>query len=393
MRLAFILSAALAALPFRALCAESAAAGPLGKAIAVFGDRNTTKIVLETRQPLIPGRQIYLGPDRIAVTVGELLSKTEQLFYYGASVPGKSKVENGDEINLDGPRTEGTGTRSLSTPSALTLQIKEHYTFEQKRRGEVTAVQGDHAMIDRGSLHEVRDRDIYRIYDGNGRYKGLIELRGVGDMQSSGKLYNALEDFHRDALRTVPGDRVVFAGQRKLFGLGFVGGVKSKRNDVGDTHETNFGGGLLWNVTFPDGWGAEVLFGAYILDGKARMPSNSGLVVENIERRALFIAPIWAKKNFFYPSAISPFLAAGLSFFNGQNKYTYTNFAGGASTDETRKVSTVVPVLGAGIEFFPGRFFRPRFDVRYFAGPKITANGNVFYTESVFYSFGFLTTW
>lgn len=368
--------------------AEEAAA-PLGKAISVYYNQNTTLLILETREPLVTGKQVYMGSGRVAVTVGELLSRSGPQYYYGASVPGRPKVETGDVVGLAPPVTDG-GPSLLPTPTALNLQIKEHYTFEPKRLGEVTAIQGEHAMIDRGSLHEVRERDIYRVYDSSGRYKGLLELRGIGDRQSSGKLYNALEDFRRDARKTAPGDRVVFAGQRKLFGLGFAGGLMARKEYVGQANEENFGGGLLWSVTFPDGWGAEVLFGAYGRTGKSKMSVASGPGIQTLERRALFIAPFWAKKNFFYPSAVSPFVAAGASVFSGHHKWVSTT---ANAFDENKSAAGLVPMLGAGVEFFPGRFFRPRFDVRYFAGPKITAGSSTYNTESVFYSLGFLTTW
>lgn len=375
--------------PFERAHAE----GPIGKVIAVYPDRNTTKLVLETRESIIPGRQVYVGPERLAITVGGLLSRSELSYYYSASAPDRPKIESGDEANTEGAQT-------LSTPNPLTLTIREHYTFEQKRRGEVTAVQGDHAMIDRGSLHEVRERDIYRIYDSSGHYKGLIELRGIGDLQSSGKLYNALEDLHRDALKAAPGDRVVFAGQRKLFGLGVEGGVKSHRSDLGGTHEQNFGAGLLWNVTFPDGWGIELLFGTYVLNGKDTVgsPFNplfpTNRTVDSLDRKAFFSAPIWLKKNFFYPSIVSPFLAAGGSLLVGENHWVHADYSNPANNvDVDKKTSALVPVLGAGLEFFPGRFLRPRIDVRYFAGPRLTAGADVFHTESVFYSVGVLTTW
>ncbi|MDX6768916.1 MAG: hypothetical protein SF051_05245 [Elusimicrobiota bacterium] len=387
MRLMSLLIGSLLLAPAGVL-AESV--GPrLGKAIAVYLDQNSTKLILEVVEPLVTGRQVYIGSGRAAVTVGELLSRSGSQYYYGASTPGRPEIKNGDEISATPPPSDG-GSVELDAPAALHLQTREEYTFGPKGRGEITAVQGDHAMVDRGSLHKVRERDIYRVYDSSGRYKGLLELSGVGDRQSSGKLYNALEDYRRDASKTATGDRVVFAGQRKLFGLGLEGGLMAKKDLVGQAREENFGGGLLWSITFPDGWGAEVLFGAYGRNGRSKMSVVPGPGVRTLDRQALFIAPMWLKKNFFYPSAVSPFLAAGASVFAGRNNWVST---GAMTFDENASKSTVVPMLGAGVELFPGRFFRPRFDVRYFAGPKITAGSNTYYTESVFYSFGFLTSW
>lgn len=358
-----------------------------GKIITSYVDRNTTKMVIEAREPLVAGRNVYVGPKSIPVTVDDLLSRSKGLYYYSAKAAGKVEIEKGAEI-----RTQPT--RELKTPSILSLTIKETYTFEQKRRAEITAVQGNRAMIDRGTLHEVRERDLYRIYDSSGRYKGLLEVRGIGDLQSSGILYNALEDFRRGSLSTQPGDRAIFRGQRKLFGLGLVGGIRGRRDFIFNGREENFGVGLIWNVTFRDGWGAEIFFGGFARDGEGH--NNFPIPpweyhFESNTRRALFIAPIWLKKNFFYPFVVSPFLGAGLSLFVGKNDYRV--LAPDIDINEKKKVTTVVPVLGAGIELFPARFFRPRFDVRWFGGPKIEAAGNTYDTKSVFYSFGFLTTW
>lgn len=378
----------LSALLFSAAHADPIPSSPIGKVIAVYPDRDTTKFIVESRDPMVAGRMVYVGPDSVPVTLGDLLSRTEQYHYYGASVPGKPKIDKGDAVSSE---------KKSSGASALQFRIEEKYVFEQKRRAAITAVQGVHAMIDRGTLHEVRERDIYRLYDSSGRYKGLLEVAGLGDLQSSGKLYNRLEDRRRNALTARPGDRAVFAGQRKLFALGLMGGIRSTNETVINEKETTFGGGLLWNVTFQDGWGAEVLFGGFSREGKGKIETFSGpfFTLENLDqgsRTAKFIAPIWLKKNFFYPSVVSPFLGAGLSLFTGKNEYSRF-VPGSTEVKGSKTVTTVVPVLGGGVEFFPGRFFRPRIEARYFRGPKIDAGGNIYNTESLFYSFGFLTAW
>ncbi len=101
---------------------------------------------------------------------------------------------------------------------------------------------------------------------------------------------------------------------------------------------------------------------------------------------------MWVKKNFFYPDIISPFVAAGLSVMTAENLHRVTA-NGVPEIQGDRAITAPVPVFGAGIEFFSGRFFRPRIEVRYFDGPKINAGDNSFRTSSVFYSAGFLTTW
>lgn len=241
MPLASALALALGISTLPAAAGDSAA----GRVIAVYGDRNSTKLVIEAREPLVAGTNVYAGTDEVAATLGDLLSKSGELLYYGASVPGKADLEVGDEVV--------TARRRIAAPNPLRLKITEAYTFEQKREGEVTAVQDGRAMIDRGTLHEVRERDLYRVYGPDNRYKGLLEVRGIGDLQSSGLLYNALEDTRREALAARPGDRVVFVGQRKLFGLGLAGGQAAGRADAFGEFEKTAGGGLVWSIIFRDG--------------------------------------------------------------------------------------------------------------------------------------------
>lgn len=373
--------------------------GAAGRVIAVYPDRNTTKLVVEAREPLVAASNVFVGPDEVQATLGDVLSRSGDLYYFSASVPGKADVKIGDEVLTQ-------RERRLETPNPLRLKISENYTFEQKRKGEVTAVQDGRAMIDRGTLHEVRERDLYRVYGADKRYKGLLEIRGIGDLQSSGELYNALEDRRRDALKTAPGDRVVFAGQRKLFALGLVGGVQPSNGRAFGVPENSTGAGLLWGLTFRDGWGVEVLFGYYGRDLKeSRVVGSTSFgnarIDERLSRSARFLAPIWLKKSFFFPAIVSPYLAAGGSLFMGDLRYesVYTPpnavMLGIPNTyiNDKGKSLTVVPVLGGGVEFFPARFFRPRLEVRWFDGPTMHAGPETFDTESAFVSAGFFTAW
>lgn len=367
--------------------------GAAGRVIAVYPDRNTTKLVIESREPLVAATNIYAGPDEVEVTLGDVLSRSGELYYFSASVAGKADIKTGDAVITK-------RERRLETTNPLRLKLSESYTFEQKRKAEVTAVQDGRAMIDRGTLHEVRERDLYRVYGPDGRYKGLLEIRGIGDLQSSGVLYNALEDRRRDALRTVPGDRVVFAGQRKLFALGLAGGGMAATERVLGRPETTFGGGLLWDLVFRDGWGVEALFGGYYRElivnrFPPRIPGQSH-TDESVRRSALFLAPVWLKKNFFYPSVVSPFVAAGISPVRARLWYRRAHFnalGGSDITEDEDETFGVAPVLGTGVEFFPARFFRPRFEVRWFDAPALRAGRESFYPGMTVYSLGFFSTW
>jgi hypothetical protein len=363
-----------------------------GKIIAVSQDHSATKLFVEAYQPLISGGVVYVGPNKIPAVLGTSIGRTDQHFIYSASAEAQSEIKIGDEVSLDPPP-------AAARTSKLSLNFNEQYTFEQKRVAAISAVQGGRAMINRGSMSEVHEKDLYRVYDSSGHYKGLLELSAVGDTQASGALYNALEDRHRGALTTAEGDKAVFAGQRKFLGLGFIGGVRSSNDTVITQKESTFAFGLLWDTTFRDGLGLEVLFGGFTRDGQESAHLNltgGNGAYEQVTHQSAFFAPIWVKKNFFYPSPVSPFVAAGGSLLTALNSYHYQVFSGPntlSSVDGSKKLTTIEPVVGAGLEFCQGYFFRPRLEVRYFFGPKVTVSGNVYDTASLYYSAGFVMAW
>lgn len=364
------------------------------KVIAVYGDRNSTKLVIEARKPLVVGAPVYAGPLENEVTLGNLLSRTGDLYYYAASAPGDVPVKQGDPV---GTRR----TRVLETPQPLRLNVAETYTFQQKGVGEVTAVQEGRAMIDRGTLHEVRERDIYEVRDSSGLRKGFLEIHGIGDLQSSGVLYDRLLERRKRALETSPGDRVVFIGQRKLFALGaFYGMSWGGREEYGST-ESAFGAGLVWDLKFKDGWGFEALFGYYgrNLSGKNTdkytLPGPAAMtVVRELSWSASYIFPVAVKKNFRFPYTISPYLLAGASYYRA--KLETREDVSGASTYSRVGGATrtgVAPMVGGGVEFYPARFVRPRLDARWFTGPPTKVFHKVMRADQLFVSASVLTAW
>lgn len=370
------------------------------KVIAVYPDRNTTKLVIESRQPLISGTLMYAGPRELQVTLGDLLARSGDLAYYSASTPGKAPIKEGDAVI---PRQR----RVLDTPSPLRLKIEETYTFEQKRFGEVTAVQDGRAMIDRGTLHEVRERDLYKVLDSSGATKGFLEIRGIGDLQSSGVLYNRMEDRRPRALSTAPGDRTVFIGQRKLMALGFLGGFSPIRREEFGKKEKTEGLGLAWDLMFKNGWGVELLFGAYqrvMYAGKLLVehtpPAREVTSLEKFDMKVIYYAPFVVKKNFFFPSTVSPFVLLGGSVVESSISFHHQHvnpniFPNSTLVDQTwtDSATTVAPVFGGGVDFFPARLIRPRFDVRWFAGPTLHAGRKHLNTEMLTLSFSLFSAW
>jgi len=123
----------------------------------------------------------------------------------------------------------------------------------------------ERVQIDRGSLHEVRERDIYAVYGADGKLKAKIEASALGDRESVGKIYS------EKGIKIEPGDRVVHLGQRKFFGFGVHYGMS--RWDFTDTEQGNksksvykfiTGGGLLYSWVFPGGWTMQWLWGTYL---------------------------------------------------------------------------------------------------------------------------------
>jgi len=135
-------------------------------------------------------------------------------------------------------------------------------------------------------------------------------------------------------------------------------------------------------------------FGDFIVDrGWGPWPTQ---VISNVDASSSFMAPVWLRKNFFYPHTVSPYLGVGTAFLRGnlQWKDRAASWADNPIEDKARQF---VPMVGGGIEFFPGRFLHPRLEVRYLPGPHLRVRsdyGSIIYrTSSLFYSFALSTSW
>lgn len=364
------------------------------KVIAVYGDRNSTKLVIESRRPLVTGAPVYAGPREAEVTLFDLLSRSGDLYYYAASAPGKVPVQQGDAVVT-------RRSRKLQTPHPLRFKVAETYTFQQKWAGEVTAVQEGRAMIDRGTLHEVRERDIYKVLDASGARKGFLEIHGIGDLQSSGVLYNRFGERHGKSQQSSPGDRVLFLGQRKLFALGaFYGLSLGGREEFGVT-ESASGEGLVWELMFRDGWGIEALFGRYHRSFSAGQTFRTGLpgpvqtVRQNLRWDASYRFPVALKKNFFFPATLSPYVLLGAAYYqSSMEKRDQSDIIGGQySLFGGSSRSGIAPMIGAGLELYPTRIIRPRIDARWFTGPETRVDDKGFRADKLFLSFYILSAW
>ncbi len=357
--------------------------------IEAYQQGGSTHFIIQSDRPLVTGRSLYLGLKEDAVTIGPVISRTGDTHYISASAPGKLNVKPGDPVHL-------MKTRPLALPEAVLRALSVRHGYEQKSVAEIIAVQNDRVMIDKGTLHEIHERDLFQVMDASGVRKGTLEVRGIGDFQSSA-LTNQAGARSGAGLPVQPGDFAVFIGQRRLFGLGLVGGTRNKRTQTLHAFDSSVGGGLLWSLTGHNGWGLEALAGAYLRDSQDSTAVNPSDPVDRRisvdSRSARYLVPIWLKKNLFYPSLVSPFVAAGLYWFDGSHSFDLLQSNRVSLGRENKVRHGVYPVIGAGVELFPTRFFRPRLEVRHFVAPTLTARGNRFHATSTFYSVGVLTSW
>jgi len=244
--------------------------------IEAYQDGGSTKFVLQSPQPLVVGQPVFAGPAETMITVGEMLSRKGGIYLYPASVPGWSTVKSGDAVLVE-------KTAKGGVPEAVARSLRAAGGVEQKEVAEITAVQGGRLIIDKGTLNEVHERDLYRIIDSSGNFKGFLEVRGIGDTQSSA-VFSKVGWTYKKTPPPVPGDYGVFLGQRRLFGLGVVAGAAQRKQMLHAFDETK-GGGLLWSLRFYDGWGVEALFGRYERTGTDSTKQDLDNIINRIFTR------------------------------------------------------------------------------------------------------------
>src|SRR3989344_3502141 len=125
----------------------------VGKVIDVYVKGDVTHCTLEVRKPLVPGKNISLS-NGDTIVVDEQLGEKNGIYYYAASAVGKPKISVGTDVF-------GAEVKGFIKGKEIYLKMERKSTFAPKKFGEVTAVQNDRALVDKGSLHEVRERDLY----------------------------------------------------------------------------------------------------------------------------------------------------------------------------------------------------------------------------------------
>lgn len=206
-RMAHLLLITASLLATQKIYAANVSLAEIGKVIGVYRRGKSLIVTLETSLKLPTGLVVYIGEERkVPAILKDNYKSSETSLVYEATVAKQLDIAEGEKVFVEG-EIKGKG-------ADVYIKLDRRAVFLPKTEGQVLASYGSQVHIDRGSLHEVRERDIYAVYDSSGRYKGKTEMRGIGDNQSIGQLYTGTKK------EVEPGDTVKFLGQRKFFGLG-----------------------------------------------------------------------------------------------------------------------------------------------------------------------------
>lgn len=334
---------------------SSVSLAEIGQITGVYRRGKSLIVTLETNLKLPTGLVVYIDENRkIPAILKDHYKSTETTLIYEATVAKQVDISEGEKVFIEG-EIRGQG-------ADVYIKLDRRAIFLPKSGGQVLASYGSRVHIDRGSLHEVRERDIYAIYDSSGKYKGKIETRGIGDHQSIGQLYSGAKK------EVEPGDTVKFLGQRKFFGLG----VAAAAGVVQD--QTPSGGGLLFWWTFPNGWGINWLWGTWFFEHF----ETDNRYIFNVNMPAVF------RKNFFYPNWISPYAGVCIA--------SYSSWAYVGIMDSTSAYGAgIYPVLG--VELFQTQLFHVHLEGIYLTTPELEINDKKFKYEGWGYSVAVTTNW
>ena len=328
---------------------------PIGKVVDAYLEGTTTYMLIEARRMLNTFQTVYLHGG-IPITVKEVMSvrETEGVYYYRGFTPEKVRVLPGENVFFE-----------ITKKEAKLKRFERETIFMKKKYATVTFVEGKKAMINRGSLHNVDKRDIYRVYNQNKNPKGEVELYGIGDFLSVGSLRYPIEQGGKQ-IEAKEGDTAVFAGNRKVVGMAPFLVIPMRENS--ETHSK--GGGVLWSFILRRGKIFEFLAG-----NQQRI-----ILIKNNEVTSYFDSPIWFRKAFFYPGMISPSLSIGVAYFRHYN--------------QSQKIkTTLAPAAGATLEFFTGRTVHLRFDIQYYYASPKEYLGQKYRSDSLFFMGGLSLNW
>jgi hypothetical protein len=206
------------------------------------------------------------------------------------------------------------------------LQALKDSLKKGKKTGKIRRVEKDLVEIDKGAVHKVRERDIYKVYDSSsGAYKGKIEIQAIADAVSIGQNYN----LKGSSLNV--NDTIKFLGNRKYMEFGLQTGIQSI--------------GLVWRYNMFGGWGFEFMFASSRIDR----------TVNSIELTYRINHSFGARKYFNFPSLYCPYIGIGVVSKVSVNFNTeYNN----------------LPYLTFGAQLFSCRALHLDLELRYLAFPE-----------------------
>jgi len=367
----------------------------VGKVTGVYRRGKIIVLTLELDLKLPISLVVYIGGKKqIPAVLKDYYAVENGRYVYEATVTGQQEIIPGDRVYATGEKSQ-SGTE-------VYLKLDRRATFVPKEKGTVLATYGKQVHIDRGSLHEVRERDIYAIYDSSGNYKGKVELAGIGDYQSIGSLFTNINK------GVDPGDTVLFMGQRKFVGIGLAYTMDaitklsvstSKDGTLKEDYEKELpvgGGGLTFDWTFKGGWGFRLNVGTYggqynwkkILDDTN---FESGIY------EIYYSFPFTIKKYFFYPHWIVPYIGTTIGYVNFwvvNGRCVYTIYPGyDFLWQDSKRYEGLFVAPSLGVELFSTRLFHVLIDGMYLWTPEIGLRSEKYSFKKWIFSIGVTTNW
>ncbi|OGS21550.1 MAG: hypothetical protein A2252_07335 [Elusimicrobia bacterium RIFOXYA2_FULL_39_19] len=255
------------------------------------------------------------------------------------------------------------------------LQALKDNLKKGKKEGIVRRVEKDLVEIDKGSIHKVRERDLYKVYDSTtGGYKGVLEVQAIADAVSIGKNYDS-----KTALIS-SNDKIVYCGQRKIFGFGpMIGGSVSNTKDyTKEPFDFEKGAnpncvGLLMEWTFSRAWSIQWLLGQYIYSKNIPTgfwDSQNKYIRKNDAFSFELDCPLTIKKKLFYPSWFSPNYGLGVGYFKSsfETSHNYNDYLNGMyviEKNDSAKNAYCLIYPAFGIELFSSNLVHVIFDAKY----------------------------
>ncbi|MDD5687228.1 MAG: hypothetical protein PHE88_05280 [Elusimicrobia bacterium] len=251
-----------------------------------------------------------------------------------------------------------------------------------KKWGKIRRVEGKLVEIDKGSVHKVRERDVYIVYDSSMNYKGKVEIEAIADAISIGELYET-------KIKIEPGDTIKFRGQRRRLEIGLINGFSDYYKDV-----RYLGFGMIWKYNLRGGLGFESVITDFSRFKRESIYSEG--MREDKEEREHINYTVGIRKYFYYPARISPYLGLGGSYITGVYKYAihYYIFNNGNPDKNIQKdILKICPYYLLGIQLIPTEQLHIELDVRYFYGPRLNVEPEPIKIRPIIYCSSVSFTW